>query len=212
MTDQTPKRDAAANCDGLCVSRRTALAISAGGVAAGWIIPESGAAAEARPQPQGAATELNTYPRKRVGSLSKLKDGEPISFTYPLEQQPNFLVKLGAPAQGGVGPDRDIVAFSSLCTHMGGNLRGRYRHDLKAIGPCPFHFSTFDLAKSGIAVHASATERLPQVRLEIEGDDIYAVGVNGLIYGFRHNLRDGTLASGAVLSQRPGGSQKTMRG
>lgn len=156
-------------------------------------------------------SDLTQYPRKRVALLSKLAEGTPVSFTYPLEQQPNFLVKLGKAAQGGVGPDRDIVAFSSLCTHMGGNLRGRYRHDLGAIGPCPFHFSTFDLAKGGIPVHASATERLPQITLTVEGDEILAVGVSGLIYGYRHNLKDGTAASGAEPPAGPS-KPKTMRG
>ncbi len=35
-----------------------------------------------------------------------------MSFEYPQEGQTNFLVKLGRPAAGGVGPDGDVVAFS----------------------------------------------------------------------------------------------------
>jgi arsenite oxidase small subunit len=80
---------------------------------------------------------------------------------------------------------------------MGGSLRGRYRHDLKAVGPCPFHFSTFDLTKGGIPVHASATQSLPQVVLKTVGDELHAIGVIGLIYGYRHNLKDGVPAGGA---------------
>lgn len=191
------------DCPGFCVTRREALKLGAGGIAVGVFgLPAAAAAAPV------SAAGLSAYPRKRVTRISRLEDGVPVAFTYPLEQQPNFIVKLGAPAQGGVGPNRDIVAFSSLCTHMGGSLRGRYRHDLKAVGPCPFHFSTFDLTKSGIPVHASATQRLPQVVLETAGDDIFAVGVQGLVYGFRHNLKDGTLAVGAV----PAGASKTARG
>lgn len=191
------------NCPGFCPGRRDALRAGAGGIAVGVFgLPESAGA-------QGV--DSLDYPRKHVAKLSQLEDGIPVAFTYPLEQQPNFIVKLGVPAQGGVGPGSDIVAFSSLCTHMGGNLRGRYRHDLKAVGPCPFHFSTFDLTKSGIPVHASATQLLPQVVLAAVDDDIFAVGMHGLIYGFRHNLKDGTLAAGAVL--RPStGKLTTMRG
>jgi arsenite oxidase small subunit len=121
-----------------------------------------------------------------------------------------MLVKLGAPALRGVGPDQDVVAFSTLCTHMGGSLRGRYRHDLKALGPCPFHFSTFDLRKGGIPVHASATQALPQIILQTDGDDIVAVGVVGLIYGQRNNLEGGAPAEGAVPG-RPG-APTIMRG
>jgi hypothetical protein len=46
------------------------------------------------------------------------------------------------------------------------------------------------------------------VILAAEGDEIFAVGVNGLIYGFRHNLKDGTLATGAAPANKP----PTMRG
>ncbi len=193
------------SCAGLCVSRREALKLGAAGVAVGVFgLPGLAATPTAAAQSAGPLA----YPRKRVGLISRLEEGVPVAFTYPLEQQPNFIVKLGVPAQGGVGANRDIVAFSSLCTHMGGSLRGRYRHDLKAIGPCPFHFSTFDLTKSGIPVHASATQALPQVVLETQGDEIFAVAMSGLVYGFRHNLKDGTLAAGAV----PVGAPKTMRG
>ena len=175
----------------LCLTRREALVTGACSFAAGLALPSAA-------QAQTRTAALTVYPVKKIIRLKSLKEGEPVAFTYPLEEQPNFIVKLGAPAQGGVGPDRDIVAFSALCTHMGGSLRGRYRHDLKAIGPCPFHFSTFDLTKGGIPVHASATQNLPQVILRVEGEDIVAVGVTGLIYGFRHNLKDGTLAKGAT--------------
>jgi arsenite oxidase small subunit len=179
-----------------CLTRRDALLAGAGGVAASMLVAPGSIHAQ-----QGATTvDLAVYPEKRLGRASDLRDGEPVAFTYPLEAQPNFVVKLGVPAQGGVGPNRDIVAFSSLCTHMGGSLRGRYRHDVKAIGPCPLHFSTFDLTRAGIPVHASATQSLPQIILKAVGDELFAVGVMGLIYGYRHNLRDGTLADGAKAS------------
>jgi arsenite oxidase small subunit len=175
------------------MTRRSFLVTGTGGLVVTLLLPDASAFAQG-----GAAMDLTGYPTKPVARLSQLREGEPIGFTYPLEKQPNFLVKLGAPAQGGVGPERDVVAFSSVCTHMGGNLRGRYRHDLKAIGPCPLHMSTFDLRKGGIAVHASATQSLPQVILGVDGDDIYAVGMRGLVYGYRRNLADGALAERAV--------------
>ena len=98
------------------------------------------------------------------------------------------IVKLGVPAGGGVGPKQDIVAFSALCTHMGGPLLGTYKGAHKIMGPCPFHLTTFDMTKHGMVVSGQATESLPQLRLEIKGDDIYATGVMGLIYGYHDNL------------------------
>ncbi len=177
----------------LCLGRRAVLGTAAGGVAVSIFLPTDAHAANEA----GARVDLGIYPEKRIAKMSELAEGAPIAFTYPLEEQPNMLVKLGEKALRGIGPDQDIVAYSSLCTHMGGSLRGRYRHDLKALGPCPFHFSVFDLKKGGIPVHASATQNLPQIVLKQDGDDIVAVGVLGLIYGFRNNLADGTLAEGA---------------
>ncbi len=190
----------------LCMTRRSALATVAGGAMVASFTPGDiveAATGEVR-------LEDGVYPELRVAKLADLTEGEPVAFAYPLKQQPNMVVKLGEEALHGVGPDRDIVAFSVLCTHMGGSLRGRYRHDLKAMGPCPFHFSTFDLRKGGIPVHASATQNLPQIRLRVDGDDLVAIGVNGLIYGFRNNLADGEVADGATPG-RPG-APVIMRG
>ena len=39
-----------------------------------------------------------------------------------------------------------------------------------------------------MVVAGHATEALPQVFLELEGDDIYAIGVLGLIYGYSSNV------------------------
>jgi len=189
-----------------CLRRRDVLFAGAGGIAVSVVLPGVLEAATGQP----TRVDLALYPEKRLGRLSQLVEGEPVAFTYPLEHQPNMLVKLGAPALRGVGADQDVVAFSSLCTHMGGSLRGRYRHDLKALGPCPFHFSTFDLRKGGIPVHASATQALPQIILRIDGEDIVAVGVVGLIYGQRNNLEGGDLAEGAIPG-RPG-APTIMRG
>jgi arsenite oxidase small subunit len=123
--------------------------------------------------------------------LSDLKPGEPFDFEYPLEGQRNFVLKLGAPAHGGIGDDGDIVAFSYACTHMGCPLIGLYKDEHKILGPCGCHYSTFDLTRSGMVVLGQATENLPQITLALDGDDVYASGVMGLIYGYRDNLADG---------------------
>ena len=59
----------------------------------------------------------------------------------------------------------------------------------KALGPCPLHLTTFDLTRHGIFISGQAYQSLPQVLLELEGDDIYAVGMFGLIYGRFDNLQ-----------------------
>jgi arsenite oxidase small subunit len=37
-------------------------------------------------------------------------------------------------------------------------------------------------------ISGPATQHLPRIVLEVEGQDIYAVGAQGLIYGRPHNL------------------------
>jgi len=138
------------------------------------------------------AVVVATFQRTRVASLSDLKQGEPFDFEYPLEGQQNFVVKLGAPAYGGIGEDGDIVAFSYACTHMGCPLIGLYKDEHKILGPCGCHYTTFDLTRGGTVVLGQATENLPQITLAVDSEDVYATGVMGLIYGYRDSLADGT--------------------
>lgn len=139
--------------------------------------------------PRPVMAQVKGYARKKIGSISKLKEGASVTFLYPNKDTENILVRLGVPAGGGVGPKADIVAFNGLCTHMGGDLTGSgYKHADKALGPCSFHLSTFDLTKHGMIIAGHGTQSLPQIQLETEGDDIYAVGVMGLLYGHHSNL------------------------
>ncbi|WP_424969233.1 arsenate reductase (azurin) small subunit [Dinoroseobacter sp. S76] len=134
---------------------------------------------------------ISTYPRKFIAKLSELSVDEPFDFEYPDEGQyaESILVKLGQEAGGGLGPDKDVVAFNYTCTHQGGPLQGTYQAADKALGPCPLHLTTFDLTRHGIFISGQAYQSLPQVLLELDGDDIYAVGMFGLIYGRFDNLQ-----------------------
>jgi len=134
---------------------------------------------------------VSTYPRKWIARLSALAVDEPLDFEYPDAgaYAESILVKLGRPAGGGLGPDGDVVAFNYTCTHQGGPLQGTYQAADKALGPCPLHLTTFDLTRHGIFISGQAYQSLPQVLLELDSDDIYAVGMFGLIYGRFDNLR-----------------------
>ena len=133
-----------------------------------------------------------TYSRLRIAEITDLAVGQPIDFKYPLQEHNNLLVKLGAPALMGAGPDGDIVAFSYACAHMGCPLNGKYKAEHNVLGPCPCHFSQFDLTKSGILVIGQATQSLPQVLLEVKRGGVFATGVTGLLYGHWNNLGGGT--------------------
>ncbi len=108
----------------------------------------------------------------------------PVDFAYPYPDVRNILVKLGARAGSGIGPAQDIVAFNQQCPHMGGPLDGTYKEKHQVLGPCPLHLTTFDLTRHGMVISGHSTESLPQIVLEVQGDDIYAVGVQGLVYGY----------------------------
>ncbi len=129
--------------------------------------------------------EVKEHERIRIASLDDVRLDEEFPFQYPSDDPfaTNVLVKLGEEAGGGVGPDKDIVAFHQLCTHMGGPLVGTYKKEHKVLGPCPFHLTTFDLTRHGMVVSGHATESLPQVILEVEENEIYAKGFMGLLYG-----------------------------
>lgn len=117
-----------------------------------------------------------------VTQLSALNKGVPFYFDYPQIGDRNMLVKLGVAAGGGIGPLADVVAFSTRCTHLGGKLRGSLQAEMQVLGPCPRHLTTFDLTRHGVVITGHATASLPQVVLKLDGDEIHAIGMQGLVY------------------------------
>ena len=181
-TNETTTREHPAEGFG-CMSRRQMLLAGGGAVT---VVTLAGMPGLAYAQQMRAIKA--EYPRQKIGSLSQLKKGVPIEFAYPNKDVSNMLVKLGAAAGGGVGPQKDVVAFNQLCTHMGAPMNGTYKDAHQVLGPCPLHLTTFDLTRHGMVVSGHATESLPQIVLEVAGDDIFAVGVMGLVYGHFSNL------------------------
>ncbi len=143
------------------------------------------------PQAKEVPAQITEYPRKFVAKLSDLKQDVPFDFSYPDEGEysDNMVVKLGVKAGGGVGADGDVVAFNYACTHQGGSLFDSYKADTKSMGACPLHLSTYDLTRHGILISGQAYQSLPQILLELDGDDIYATGIFGLIFGRKENLQ-----------------------
>lgn len=155
----------------MTLDRRELLKVTAG-VAAVATLPGGASAAEP--------------PRKAIGKVSALEPGRARLFTYPDAASPAYVVKLGRPAEGGVGPDRDIVAFTAVCQHMGcvlGFERGRF--------VCPCHASMYDPAAAGQCYQGLATESLAQIELRLDeaSGELLAVGIRGLIWGRVENVR-----------------------
>jgi Rieske Fe-S protein len=114
---------------------------------------------------------LNWY-RKRAGqpliqrivSADDVAVGSAVSFTYPDENEPCLLVRLGP---------TEFVAFSQTCTHLSCAVIPR-----PAEGSffCPCHEGRFDL-RSGKPTAGPPRRPLTRVVLDIRGGDIYAVGI-----------------------------------
>jgi arsenite oxidase small subunit len=168
------------------VSRRIFLKVgsaSALGTAVGAALPGDAQAASAI----DTSRTVLPYPKTPVGSASKMATGKPVMFNYPDASSPCAAVKLGTPVAGGVGPDRDIVAYSTLCTHMGCPVA--YDSGTNTF-KCGCHFSLFDAEKAGQMICGQATENLPRIRLDYNAQTgaLTAVGVDGLIYGRQANV------------------------
>lgn len=122
-------------------------------------------------------------------TVNSLQVNQPIFFYYPLDDEPNMLVKLGVQADDGIGPDGDIVAFSDICQHLGCNpgflAQGQSptaNPSYVAPGPemyCPCHGSKYDLLHDAAVVEPSPAPRpVPRVILQLDDSgNIYAVGM-----------------------------------
>lgn len=122
--------------------------------------------------------------KSRVAPLSDIRPWQAVSFNFPADA-PAVLLDIGKATPGGIGPRESIVAFSTLCQHMGCPLNfDEKSHEFV----CGCHASVFDPARGGMAVEGPATRGLPRVALTIENGTVYAVGLSeGLVYGYACN-------------------------
>ena len=126
------------------------------------------------------------YPSNRLANISDLKVNEPLDVAYPDADAPGVLVKLGSKVDGGVGPDGDIVGFTTICPHKGYPLG--YNASDKTLN-CPGHYSRFDVESGGLEIWGHATQNLPQYTLRVDDKgDIYAEGLDELLYGRLSNV------------------------
>ncbi|WP_299196912.1 arsenate reductase (azurin) small subunit [uncultured Amphritea sp.] len=168
------------------LNRRDFIKLGGVGVAAGVtsLTPSSALAKQEVYNP--GATTL-PYPQLAIALAKSLPQNKAVYFNYPDESSPCTVIRMGQPVPGGVGPNLDIVAYSSLCPHMGCPVSyDPVSRDFK----CPCHFSVFDSEKKGQMVTGQATENLPKIRLEYDTstDSVTAVGVDGLIFGRQANI------------------------
>jgi arsenite oxidase small subunit len=137
------------------------------------------------------------FPVIKVANVSDLENGVPVNFNYPLDETPNILVKLGTQAEGGVGPNGDIVAFSQICQHLGciyGFVNTGSSPDCDStynapdpVGYCCCHGSVYDLVNGAKVIGGPAPRPVPQVILYFDTTtgNIFATGMSApTIFGY----------------------------
>lgn len=164
---------------------------------------------------------LRAYPRVLLCDA----EGEPVRcedlvaereyvFHYPYRSTPCFLIDLGKAVdpgvtletregreyrwQGGVGPQRSVVAYSAICAHkmthpspavsfigyrsepVGYVNRDKEVERRAAVIQCCSEHSVYDPAAGARVISGPAPEPLAAIALEVEGDGrLYARGVYG---------------------------------
>jgi arsenite oxidase small subunit len=163
-----------------------------------------------------ATSAAATFPKVLVTNVGSLQVNKPVTFNYPLDDEPSILVKVGQKAAGGVGPDGDIVAFSNICQHLGcvygfqaPGTSPPCSTSFVAKGPmgyCCCHGSQYDFLNGAAVIGGPAPRPVPAVKLEVDSTgNIYAIGMDPpAIFGHNtgsndvsNDLQGGTLVGGS---------------
>lgn len=100
----------------------------------------------------------------RIASTGDLQVGGSLVFEYPARHDTCVLVRVS---------DADFVAFSQKCTHLSCAVIPKPED---GVFHCPCHEGLFEL-RTGRVLAGPPPRPLPRIALEIQGSDIYAVGV-----------------------------------
>lgn len=218
MSQETGKGDSnEAPKESVDEGRRTFLKLAA---TASAILAAGGVAAIAKsitnpaPSSPSSGGSPGSFPRVKIANLSNLEVDKPLIFNYPLDNEPNYLVKLGQKADGGVGPGGDVVAFSQICQHLGcsygfqakdtsPSCNSSYVAD-RPVGYCCCHGSVFDFLHGAQVIAGPSPRPQPRVILEVDSSgDIYATGMTPpSIFG--HNTGSSDVSSDLQGGNRVG--------
>jgi Rieske Fe-S protein len=101
-------------------------------------------------------------PPRRVAAC--IAAGEMVTFSYPGDDDPVIGLRLN---------DGELVAYSSVCTHL--SCAVLWRREERVL-ECPCHNGIFS-ERTGRVVAGPPPRPLPKVRLEERSDGVYAVGI-----------------------------------
>ena len=200
------------------------------------------AAGAALPDAQPANLSVRTYRRAKLVDERRqpvrpadLNIGMTYVFDYPYSSTPCFLLRLETPTkggvqlrtetgfdytwQGGVGPDKKVVAYSAICAHKMTYPTKQvsfigYRNEASPVAgagkviTCCSDRSVYDPSSGARVVSGPAPQPLATIILEYDAkaDELFAVGTIGgekfqeffAKYDFRLRLEQGDRARSAV--------------
>jgi Rieske Fe-S protein len=107
---------------------------------------------------------INEGEPRAIVALNAVAVGESFLFRYPTEDDPAVLLRLG---------DRDVVAFSQKCTHLGCVVYFQAEDDR---WHCPCHEGNFE-TRTGDVISGPPTRPLGRIDVEVRDDGlIWALG------------------------------------
>ena len=103
-------------------------------------------------------------PRLRIALASSIPVGASKLFSYPTEEDPCIIVRRS---------NGDLVAYSQVCTHLSCAVIHKEQENTLF---CPCHQGYFTVGE-GRPYAGPPTRPLPRIKLEQQGNEIFAVGV-----------------------------------
>lgn len=108
---------------------------------------------------------INTGEPREIVALDEVEVGGSYLFRYPEEKDPAVLVRLD---------DREVVAFSQKCTHLGCVV---YWEPEEEKWHCPCHEGNFE-ARTGAVISGPPPRPLGRIDVEIRDDVVWALGAH----------------------------------
>lgn len=106
---------------------------------------------------------VNTGSPRPIVALDRVPIGGTHLFSYPSEDDPAILVRLA---------DRDVVAFSQKCTHLGCVV---YYEADEHRWHCPCHEGNFEV-RTGAVISGPPPRPLGRIDVEIRAGTVWALG------------------------------------
>jgi Rieske Fe-S protein len=106
---------------------------------------------------------INTGEPRELIALEEVAVGDTFLFRYPTDADPAILLRIA---------DREVVAFSQKCTHLGCVVYFEAEEDR---WHCPCHEGNFE-SRTGEVISGPPPRALGRIDVEIRDDTIWALG------------------------------------